>query len=63
MMPHPPAHATNPSLSLSARAIGPPEQLAIGRELNSYTGINWRLSAPALSQARGHMDRTAVCYR
>ena len=43
----------------------PLEQVAIGRELNSYTGPH-DPEAPrpgGLSQAHGHEGGTAVCYR
>jgi hypothetical protein len=65
MMPHPRSRAVNPSLSLSVPSSGPLEQLAIGRELNSYTGTRYPETAHSggLSQARGHASRMAVCYR
>jgi hypothetical protein len=65
MMPHLQSHTVNPSLSLSAPATSPLEQVAIGRELNSYTGPH-DPEAPrpgGLSQAHGHEGGTAVCYR
>ena len=65
MMPHLRSHAVNPSLSLSVLSSGPLEQLAIARELNSYTGAHYPEAAHSggLSQARGHASRMAVCYR
>jgi hypothetical protein len=65
MMPHLRSHAVNPSLSLSAPATNPLEQLAIGCEPNGCTGPGYR-EAPSfggLSQAHGHAGGTAVCYR
>jgi hypothetical protein len=55
MMPHLRSHAVN----------SPLEQLAIGRELNSYTGPRYPETPGSgrLSQAHGHAGGTAVCYR
>jgi hypothetical protein len=65
MMPHLRSHPIKPRLSLSAPAISPLQQPAIGRKLNSCTGPGYpeAMRAGELFQAHSHAGGTAVCYQ